>query len=139
MERSLQTDLSETEKREGLERVLSSSTFHRSDQLRSLLKYVCDCQIQGEGETLSEYTVAIGALGRPQDYSALEDGSVRNRIHTLRRRLEHYYEVENPGDPLVSGVYKLVVTVFLDSVFGSPGYDIMGFAEGPVIKMENPV
>jgi hypothetical protein len=45
---------------------------------------------------------------------------------------------ENPGDPLVSGVYKLVVTVFLDSVFGSPGYDIMGFAEGPVIKMENP-
>jgi hypothetical protein len=23
-------------------------------------------------------------------------------------------------------------------VFGSPGYDIMGFAEGPVIKMENP-
>ena len=46
---------------------------------------------------------------------------------------------ENPGNPLVSGVYKLVVTVFLDSVFGSPGYDIMGFAEGPVIKMENPV
>jgi hypothetical protein len=45
---------------------------------------------------------------------------------------------ENPGDPLVSGVYKLVVTVFLNSVFGSPGYDIMGFAEGPVIKMENP-
>jgi hypothetical protein len=46
---------------------------------------------------------------------------------------------ENPGDPLVSGVYKLVVTVFLDSVFGSPGKDIMGFAEGPVVKMENPV
>lgn len=46
---------------------------------------------------------------------------------------------ENPGDPLVSGVYKLVVTVFLDSTFGSPGYDIMGFAEGPVIKVENPV
>src|SRR5258708_2716574 len=100
MERSLQTDLSEIEKREGLKRVLSSTTFHRSDQLRSLLKYVCDCEIQGEGETLSEYTVAIGALGRPRDYSALEDGSVRNRIHTLRRRLEHYYEIENPQDPV---------------------------------------
>jgi hypothetical protein len=46
---------------------------------------------------------------------------------------------ENPGDPLVSGVYKLVVTVFLDSTFGAPGYDVMGFAEGPVVKMENPV
>jgi hypothetical protein len=46
---------------------------------------------------------------------------------------------ENPGDPLVSGVYKLVVTVFLDSIFGAQGYDIMGFAEGPVIKVENPI
>ena len=46
---------------------------------------------------------------------------------------------ENPGDPTVSGVYRLVVTVFLDSNFGSPGYDVIGSAEGPVVKMENPV
>ena len=46
---------------------------------------------------------------------------------------------ENPGNPLVSGVYKLVVTVFLDSRFGAPGYDIVGFAEGPIVKMENPI
>ena len=46
---------------------------------------------------------------------------------------------ENPGDPRVSGVYKLVVTVFLDSTFGRPGYDIMGFAEGPIVKMENTI
>ena len=45
---------------------------------------------------------------------------------------------ENPGDPLVSGVYKLVVTVFLDSTFGSQGYDMMGFVEGPVVKVEDP-
>jgi hypothetical protein len=45
---------------------------------------------------------------------------------------------ENPGDPGVSGVYKLVVTVFLNSVFGPAGYDIMGFAEGPIIKVEDP-
>lgn len=100
MERSLQSDLLETEKREALRRVLDSSTFHRSDQLKSLLRYVCEREIKGTGESLSEYTVAIEALGRPSDYSALEDGSVRNRIHTLRRRLEHYYDVENPGDLL---------------------------------------
>jgi hypothetical protein len=100
MERSLQVELSETEKRDALQRVLASSTFHRSDQLKSLLRYVCEREIQGAGETLSEYTVAIEALGRPRDYSALEDGSVRNRIHTLRRRLEQYYQVENPGDLL---------------------------------------
>ena len=46
---------------------------------------------------------------------------------------------ENPGDPTQSGVYKLVVTVFLDSQLGPIGYDIMGYAEGPIIKVENPI
>ncbi len=45
---------------------------------------------------------------------------------------------ENPGNPSYSGVYKIIVTVFLDSTLGLPGYDIMGFAEGPVIKAEKP-
>src|SRR5262249_6455520 len=88
------------EKRVALERVLNSATFHRSGQLRSLLKYVCEREIEGTGETLSEYAVAVGALHRSADYSSLEDGSVRNRFHTLRRRLEHYYAIENPADAL---------------------------------------
>jgi hypothetical protein len=47
---------------------------------------------------------------------------------------------ENPGNPTgPSGVYKLVVTAFLNSTLGTPGYDIMGFEEGPIIKVENPV
>jgi hypothetical protein len=48
-------------------------------------------------------------------------------------------EEENPGPGGASGVYKIVVTAFLDSVLGLPGFDIMGFADGPVIKVENPV
>ena len=97
MQKGLASDIPETEKRDALLRVLTSSTFQRSDQLKSLLRYVCEHEISGKGEALDEYTVAIEALGRPRDYSALEDGSVRNRVHTLRRRLEQYYE-ENPGD-----------------------------------------
>lgn len=45
---------------------------------------------------------------------------------------------EDPGNPRYSGVYKIVVTAFLDSTLGLPGYDMMGFAEGPIIKVENP-
>lgn len=41
-----------------------------------------------------------------------------------------------PTDP--TGVYKIVVTVFLNSTLGAPGFDICGFSEGPVIKVENP-
>ena len=43
---------------------------------------------------------------------------------------------EDSGD--VSGIYKLVVSVFLNSSLGGPGFDVTGFREGPIIKMENP-
>ena len=45
------------------------------------------------------------------------------------------------GDPgsTTSGIYKLVVSVFLDSNLGTPGYDIIGFHEGPIIQAENPL
>lgn len=44
----------------------------------------------------------------------------------------------NPGSN-VSGIYKLVVSVFLNSDLGSPGFDMTGFNEGPIIQVENPV
>lgn len=37
------------------------------------------------------------------------------------------------------GVYKLMVAVFLNSNLGAPGFDIVGFAEGPIIMVESPV
>jgi hypothetical protein len=45
------------------------------------------------------------------------------------------------GDPgsNTSGIYKLVVSVFLDSTLGQPGFDMTGFNEGPIIQVENPV
>jgi len=46
---------------------------------------------------------------------------------------------ENPGDVSQSGTYKIVVTTFLDSDLGPVGYDMMGYAEGPIIKVENPI
>jgi hypothetical protein len=46
---------------------------------------------------------------------------------------------ENPGDPSQSGTYKIVVTTFLDSTLGPVGYDMMGYAEGPIIKVESPL
>lgn len=42
----------------------------------------------------------------------------------------------NPGDN-VSGIYKLVVSVFLNSDLGAPGFDMVGFSEGPIIQVEN--
>lgn len=46
---------------------------------------------------------------------------------------------ENPGDPTQSGTYKIVVTAFLNSALGPVGYDMMGYAEGPIVKVESPL
>jgi len=43
----------------------------------------------------------------------------------------------NPGSD-VSGIYKLVVSVFLDSTLGPPGFDMTGFSEGPIVQVEDP-
>ena len=45
------------------------------------------------------------------------------------------------GDPAAntSGIYKLVVSVFLNSNLGNPGFDMTGFNEGPIIQVEDPV
>ena len=47
-------------------------------------------------------------------------------------------EEGNPGSS-TSGIYKLVVAVFLNSNLGQPGFDMTGFNEGPIIQVENPV
>jgi hypothetical protein len=45
---------------------------------------------------------------------------------------------EDPGNKTQSGTYKVIVTTFLDSDLGPVGYDMMGYAEGPIIKVEDP-
>jgi hypothetical protein len=50
--------------------------------------------------------------------------------------------VETPEDPQVpgsgsSGTYKIIVRVFLRSTLTIAGYDMMGYAEGPIIMVEN--
>jgi hypothetical protein len=62
-----------------------------------------------------------------------------DETHTARLTVPAFkLPEENPGDPTQSGTYKIVVTAFLDSTLGQVGYDMMGYAEGPIIKVEDP-
>ena len=81
----------------------------------------------GDEKFIASTTVAVGTPGLSNSYAA----TLTVPKDTLKE--------ENPGDPSQSGVYKVVVTVFLDSTLGPVGYDMMGYAEGPIIKAENPL
>ncbi len=88
------------EKRQALGAVLGSETFARSDQLRSFLKYVAEMAIDGRSREITEYRIAVEALGRPSGFSPADDSSVRSRAHELRRKLQKYYEAEARDAPV---------------------------------------
>lgn len=92
--------LGDDAKRRALDRVLNSDTFARSDQLRRFLRYVCEKEISGKTDEISEYLIGIEALGKRPDYSPSEDSSVRTRAHALRQKLQEFYEVEDPETPV---------------------------------------
>lgn len=83
-----------------LARVLNSTTFERSEQLRNLLRFLFDSEVSGRACVLTEYQVGVEALGRPSDFSPTEDSVVRNRTHALRRKLQETYEHELSGETL---------------------------------------
>jgi hypothetical protein len=83
-----------------LDAVLKSQTFERSQQLRAFLQFICEEELAGRGGQLNEYQIGMLVMGRPKDYSPGEDATVRNRAHSLRRKLEEYYASENPGAAL---------------------------------------
>lgn len=92
--------ISHEQKRAALDAILRSHTFARADQLKSFLRYVCEMEISGRGQELTEYLIGVEALGRPSNYSPGDDSAVRNRAFALRKKLQEFYEHENPDAPL---------------------------------------
>jgi hypothetical protein len=98
--------VSDRGKQHALEQVLQSRTFVRSEQLRAFLRYVCSMEIEGRGDQITEYRIAVEALGRSQDYTTTEDSAVRNRAHALRVKLEELYTKELSDAPVRIDFFK---------------------------------
>ncbi len=92
--------LTSEQKCAALEAVLHSQTFARADQLKNFLKYVCEMEMARRGHELTEYLIGIEALGRPANYSPGDDSAVRTRAFALRKKLQEFYEHEQPNATL---------------------------------------
>ena len=86
--------VSPEEKRLAIDQALTSQTLARSEKLRQLLLYICEMELAGRSNEISEYSIAVGALGRSELYSSTEDSSVRNRVFALRKKLDELYGKE---------------------------------------------
>jgi hypothetical protein len=73
-----------------LEAICQSKAFENSATLKNLLRYL----FVHRHEQLSEYMLAVEALGRRPDFDPQVDATVRVQISRLRRRLKEYYLAE---------------------------------------------
>lgn len=65
----------------------------RSSRLANLLQYIGEKYFAGEGDQLSEYTIATEVFGRSKStFDASEDAIARVEAHRLRKRLKEFYD-----------------------------------------------
>src|SRR5690554_6564648 len=76
---------------DALNRVLASQLFTRSSVLSNFLKFIVEETLEGHTEGLKEYTIAVGALGKSEDFNPQMDAIVRIHAGRLRRLLNEYY------------------------------------------------
>ena len=134
--------------RDHLSRIEHSASFARADRLRAFLRFVVERTLEGQLDTIKEYTIATEVCGRDPTFDPKADPIVRVDANRLRARLDAYYRLEGREDrvriQLRKGTYvpaftlsessntqqqgaALVVLPFVD--LGSPHND-ESFAEG---------
>lgn len=101
---TIQDDLSESEVREQLDRILRSEAFSRSRRCQEFLSFIAHLTISGEDSKINEHMIGIEVFGRGPDYNPGVDGVVRRQAHSLRRRIETYYQTEGKEDPILIDV-----------------------------------
>lgn len=74
-----------------LESILASGVLGRTNNLLRFLTFVCDRYFEGTIDEVKEYSIAVQALGRADDFDPQVDTIVRVTAHALRKRLEDYY------------------------------------------------
>lgn len=79
-----------------VQQVIESETFRAAPMMRNLLLYLWKRQ----GEAINEYSIAVDALGRTQDFDPKTDSTVRVQIARLRAKLKEFYEHAGESFPL---------------------------------------
>jgi adenylate cyclase len=92
------------EVRAALDSILRSSCFEHAGRASDFLRFVVGETLNGDGDRLKGYTIAIHVFGRPADFDAQSDPLVRVEALRLRQRLTEYYAGEGAADPVRLGL-----------------------------------
>ena len=85
------TEFEREEVRKQLRKILESPVFQNSKRYASVLKFVVNQTLDGQGERLKERTIGIEVFHRAPDYDTATDHAVRSAVAEVRKRLAQYY------------------------------------------------
>ena len=89
--RVAQSDIPHDAIRAEIEAVVGSSVFAGSDRLIGFLRYIVGEALEGRGDRLKEYAVALAVFDQSETFDPQTNTIVRVQAGRLRRRLEMYY------------------------------------------------
>ena len=96
-----------------LQSVLAAPDFARAPIMKRLLSFLVQETLEGRGEQLKAYSVAVDGLGRAPDYDARADSYPRVQVGRLRRLLDNHYAGTRPAGGLrltiPSGRYRVMM------------------------------
>lgn len=90
----------EEEEKQELEAILQSGVFKKAPNLQHFLKFVAEMYFAGSAEEIKEYSIAVNALNRSENFDPQSDTIVRVTAHALRKKLEQYYSSEGAEHPV---------------------------------------
>lgn len=93
--------LPEADCRAALARLIASPQLSPAPRLAAFLEFVVDRTLAGHAKSLKAYTIAVGALGRSQDFDPATDAIVRVEAGRLRRALARYYAGDGGADAVI--------------------------------------
>jgi len=85
--------------RDQLARILNSSGFASSTRLCRFLTHIVNRTLDGDDDSIKEFSVAMEVFDRTADYDPNIDAIVRVEARRLRAKLKAYYETAN--DPVL--------------------------------------
>ena len=83
-----------------LGKILSSSTFVRSERLARFLSFTVEQMLEGRGDQLKEFVIGVEVFDKTEKYDPRMDPIVRVEARRLREKLRKYYETEGRQDPV---------------------------------------
>jgi tetratricopeptide (TPR) repeat protein/TolB-like protein len=107
-----------------LDRLLAWPEMMRSPQLGKFLSYIVQRTLDGEGQAIKAYSIAVDVFGRPADFDPQSDPIVRVQARRLRALLNSYYDANADSEPvqirLPTGRYIPDFVVIRDAIEAPP-------------------